>query len=109
MAGGTGAGGEDEDDDGGVASCVRPGISAARRDIERPPGKVIAPLEGFAAADGVVAPAKAVEPDSELRGAIVLGVAVVIVVEAAVLESARGAVAGADAAPILVETEVSLV
>lgn len=66
-----------------------------------------APLEVLVEAAAVLAPANAVVPVNELRGAIVFGVAVVIVVVAAVLDSARGTVAGAATAPVL-RTAVSL-
>jgi hypothetical protein len=66
------------------------------------------PFEVFFGAAVVVAPAKVVVPLDELRGAIVFGVAVVIVVVAAVLISVSGAVAGAATVLVLFETEVSL-
>ncbi len=69
---------------------------------------MIAPLEPFDAAAGVVAPANVVVPVDELRGAIVLGVAVVIVVLAAELVSACGAVAGAARVLVLFEIALSL-
>ena len=50
------------DDDAGLMSCASPGISDARRDIERPAGGVLAPIEAFA----VAAPAFAVAPDNKL-------------------------------------------
>jgi hypothetical protein len=109
MAGGTGAGGEDEDDAvEGLTSCVSPGISAARRDIDRPPVGVLDPLDVFFGAAAFVAPANAVVPVDELRGAIVFGVAVVMVVVAAVPISVSGAVAGAATVLVLFEIEVSL-
>ena len=66
-----------------------------------------APLEALFEAAAVPAPANAVVPVGELRGAIVFGVAVVIVVVAAVLDSARGTVVGAATVPVLI-TAVSL-
>jgi hypothetical protein len=87
---------------------VSPGIPAARLDIDRPAAGVLAPFEVFVEAVGVVAPAKLVVPVDELRGAIVLGVAVVIVVVAAVLISDSGVVAGAATIPVLLEAAVSL-
>jgi len=68
---------------------------------------VLAPLEVLVEAAAVPAPANAVVPVDELRGAIVFGVAVVIVVVAAVLDSARGTVVGAATVPVLI-TAVSL-
>jgi hypothetical protein len=102
-AGGTGVGGN-EDDDGGLTSCVSPGISAVMRDIERPAAGVVAPLEEFVE----VAPACAVDPSNELRGIVVLGLAVVLVVAVVVLISVSDDVAGAVTAPTLLETKVSL-
>ena len=104
-AGGTGAGGDDDDDDdAGLTSCVSPGISAVRRDIERPAAGVLAPFEAFA----VVGPASAVVPDNKLRGAVVLGLTVVLVVAAVVLISVSDDVVGAATVPPLLETKVSL-
>ena len=68
---------------------------------------MIASLEPFAAAAGVVAPANVVVPVAELRGAIVLGVDVVIVVLAAGLGGVNGAVAGAASVLVLFEIAVS--
>lgn len=69
---------------------------------------MLPPFEVFVEAVGVVAPANEVVPVDELRGAIVFGVAVVIVVVAAVLISVRGAVAGEAIVLVLFEIEVSL-
>jgi hypothetical protein len=55
-----------------------------------------------------VAPASAVDPINELRGAVVLGLTVVVVVVVAVLISVSDDVAGAVTVPVLLETEVSL-
>jgi hypothetical protein len=74
------------------------------RDIERPAAGVVAPLEEFVE----VAPASAVDPSNELRGIVVLGLAVVLVVAVVVLISVSDDVAGAVTAPTLLETKVSL-
>ena len=111
MAGGTGGGGDDDDDDDddvGLTSCVSPGILDTRSDIERPAAGVLPPAEVAVEAAAVMTPAEVVVPVGELRGAIVFGVAVVIVVVAAVLVSASGAVAGTATMPVLLEMEVSL-
>jgi hypothetical protein len=106
IAGGAGAGGGDEvvDEGAGFMSCVSPGISAARRDMDRPVGALLPPFVVAPAA--LVAPANAAPPVTELRGAIEFGVAVVIVVLAAVLFSVDEVVAmGAAVLALLVSLD----
>ncbi|HXX75656.1 MAG TPA: hypothetical protein VEI50_11045 [Nitrospiraceae bacterium] len=76
-------------------------------DIDRPPVGTVAPFEPFVEPAAVVAPAKVVVPVDELRGAIVFGVAVVIVVVAAEGISAVGTVVGEASGAVLLESEVS--
>ena len=107
IAGGTVGDEEDEDDDG-ITSLDRPGISLVRPDIERPFARALPPPEGVVEGAAIVAPANVVVPVEELRGAIEFGVAVVVVVLAAVLISDSGAIEVEPIVPVLLESELSL-
>ena len=79
-----------------------------RRDIERPGARTLLPFEVLVEGAAIVAPANVVVPVDGLRGAIVFGVAVVVVVLAAVLISDIDAVGGVAVVPVLLESELSL-
>ena len=66
------------------------------------------PFEVLVEGAAIVAPANVVVPVDELRGAIAFGVAVVVVVLAAVLISAIDAVEGVAVVPLVLECELSL-
>jgi len=109
IVGGAGAGdGGEEADAGGLTSRERPGISFSRLDIERPFARALPPPEGVVEGAAIVAPANVVVPVEELRGAIEFGVAVVVVVLAAVLISDSGAIEVEPIVPVLLESELSL-
>ena len=77
-------------------------------DIERPFASALPGFEVLVEGAAIVAPANVVVPVNELRGAIVFGVAVVVVVLAAVLISDIDAVEGVTVVPVPLESELSL-
>ena len=79
-----------------------------RWDIERPGAKALLPFEVLVEGAAIVAPANVVVPVDGLRGAIVFGVAVVVVVLAAGLISDIDAVGGVVVVPVPLESELSL-
>ena len=79
-----------------------------RRDIERPGARALLPFEVRVEGAAIGAPANVVVPVAELRGALVFGVAVVVVVLATGLISDIDAVGGVAVVPVLLESELSL-
>ena len=77
-------------------------------DIERPFASAFPPLLVLVEGAATVAPANVVVPEIELRGAVVFGATVVLVVVTVVLVSASGVREGVVTVPVLLETEVSL-